>query len=531
MIVAIALALAAQMPLGPIVTAGANQGFHNAVLAVEDQLQIGNFEAAKRLMSSLPKRALKLKWDDSKVPAAYRPAFAAARDAALKEWDMLVLDMDAKVVTSGGDLEISFEQTLQDNEQGIPMGASVTPSPDPAEPRIHAILALTRGRPSQPVTVTEVRNEVLFALGAYFGLERSHFAGTASARTDLPTLGQARVGQSDIRTAMRNLDVVDRLADAIAKKQKVEAARPRIQLDVIRMQLDPATQGEPVKFSIQVTNSGNAPLDMRFIPDCGCLSPSYSPRVDPGRSAVVAVNVDTVNFVGELRHRLYVYSNDAEFPFRDLPVAIDVEPLYRFLRFGPSVLQMTDKGVDTEVILVVSDKANFQFGEPSIVGVTGTAKMAPWEGEIEVDGKPKRKMKGYKIQVHLDRSPVPGRTSANIDITTNHDVFKLLRHTIQAQRGILVMPESLYLGEIARTPTVAALLVSRPGYPFKITKVVSDNPSIKATARAQEDESEYRISVEYDGKSDFGALNATLTIFTNDPKQPKVFATVRGLVR
>lgn len=531
MIAALALALTVQLPLGPVVPAGSNRAFHAAVLAVEDHLQGGNFDAAKRMAAVLPQRKFKLQWDDAKVPAAYRASFAAARDAALKEWSMVLLDVEPKIVPSGGDLKISFEQTLPENQDGIPQGATFSPSPDPVEPRLHAVLALQRGRPGQPTTALDVRNEVLFAIGSYLGLERTHFAGTAASRTDLPTLGQARAGQNDIRTANKNLEITDRLLDAIAKKTRLEAARPQLQLDAVRVELPPATQGETVKFSIQVTNSGNAPLDMRFIPDCGCLGPTYPPRIDAGRSAVVSVNVDTVNFVGELRHRLYVYSNDAEFPFRDVPVSIDVEPLFRFFRTGPGVIQMTDQGADTEVFLVLSDKANFKLSEPALVGVTGSAKMTPWEGEVALDGKPKRKFKGYKLNVHLDRSPALGRISANIDITTDHDVFRILRHSLQAQRGILVLPESLYLGEIARAPMIAAFLVSRPGIPFKIVKIESDHPSLKATAREQGDSSEYRVSVEYDGKSDFGMLNATLTIHTNDPKQPKVYANVRGLIR
>ncbi len=532
MIAILGLAWALQAPLGPIVPAGANRSFHEAVLNVEDALEKGQFDVAEKAMRALPKRKFTIRWDDSKVPESLRESYARARDQAISRWTTGVSDMTPEFVKTGGDLVVSFAPSLPDNADGFPAGAAQVFSTSPSDPRLEDVISLSRGRPAQPTTANEVHNEVLYAIAAYVGLERTPFSTAASFRNDQPGAGQISIGQTDAFGWRRLFDVVDKLAEAIHKKAKLTAARPRLQYDTAKIVLPNAVQGEPVKFTIAVTNAGNAPVNFRFQPDCGCLNPTYSPILDPGRTGMVTVFIDTVQFVGELRHKFYVYANDADFPMRELPVQIDVAPLYRLIRTGPSVQQFRENGFQTDVYLALAEQAKFKVLDSRLDGLKGEVTMTPFEGEVETErGKPKEKIKGFKYHIDFEPSPLSGRLLATLSIKTDSEILPVLRHNIMAQHGIVALPESLYMGEIPHGVSFATMLVSRPDLPFKIQKIESDSPYLTAKAVAQSTGDEYRVSVRYDGRGDYGKFQANLTIFTDDPKQPQLVVPVSALIR
>lgn len=530
LIAAIVLASGPSQGMAPAVPAGTNQSFLEAVLKVEDALEKGDFAAASRALSALPKRKLRVKWDDKAVPAGFRAGFAAARDAALQGWQSFIADYHVEIVPDKADLVFQFSDDLPESPEGLPAGAVHMFSVDPADPRLVTVIGTKRGRPSQPASAQDVRNEVTYAVSAYYGIERTHFPGTASFRSDLPLVGTTMVGQGEALMLGRIFRVVDRLAEAVAKKEKLVAARPRMQLEPLRMDLPPANQGDPVRFSIQVTNSGNATLNFRFVPDCGCIAPSHAPTLEPGGSTVVTVNVDTVNFVGELRHKFFVFSNDPEIPYREFPVSIDVEPLFRFVRPGPSVVQMGETGAETTIYLLFNPASKMVARDARLEGNAGSVHGEPWEGEITDRGK-KLSGKGMRYHVKLARTPVPGRTSAALVVSTDNVNFPVVRTTIFAQRGIVALPEAVYFGEIPKSAAVASTRISRPDLPFKVLKVETDRPFLKATVKAEPGGAEYRVVVEFDGNADFGPLQATVTVTTDDPKQPKVVIPVMGTIR
>lgn len=522
-----------QLPLGPTTPVGTNRSFQEAVLAVQDQLEKGQFDAAKRALTAVPRPDMTILWDVKGIPENLRETIRESRDVALAHWRQYFSDIKPKVVESGkADLVFRFTETLPDTEEGFPGAAAHVFSTAPGEPRLEATIALYRGRPKQLSTSAEFHNEVMFSLASYIGLERTPFTGSGAFRTDQTGAGRTQFSPFELGTVKRTLELVEKLQELVATKTRVEAPRPKLQIEPLSLKLPDANQSDPVKFTIQVTNAGNAPLSFRFQPDCGCLSAHYSPVLEAGQTAMVTGFVDTVNFVGKLRHKFYVFANDAEIPYREFPVAIDVEPMVRIVRPGLNVLQLTDSGVSTEVFLVMSPKAKIELGEARVEGMTGEVESSDWEGELEVvPGEPKRKVKAIRYRVKLAPSPLPGRLQATLSIPTDSPVIPLLRHNIFVQRGIVAQPESLYMGEIPQARTAASFLLSRPGIPFKVLGVTTTSPFFSAKAAPNADGSEYRITVEFDGKGDPGTIDVTVTIQTDDPKQPKIEVSVRGIVR
>lgn len=522
-----------QLPLGPTTPVGTNRSFQESVLAVQDHLEKGNFDAAKRALTAVPQAEMTILWDTKGIPESLRETVREARDVALGQWRQYFSSVKPKFVDSGkADLVFRFTDTLPDTAEGFPGAAAHVFSTAPGEPRLETTIALYRGRPKQLCSSSEFHNEVMFALVSYIGLERTPFTGSAAFRTDQTGAGRTQFSPFELGTVKRSLELVEKLQELVATKTRIEAARPRLQIEPLSLKLPDANQADPVKFTIQVTNSGNAPLSFRFQPDCGCLSANYSPVLEAGQTAMVTGFVDTVNFVGKLRHKFYVFANDAEIPYREFPVAIDVEPMVRMVRPGLNVLQLTDSGVSTDVFLVVSPTAKIELGEARIEGLTGEVETSDWEGELElVPGEPKKKVKAIRYRVKLAPSPLPGRLQATLSVSTNSPVIPLIRHNIFVQRGIVAQPESLYVGEIPQARTAASFLLTRPGVPFKVLGVTTNSPFFTAKATPNADGSEYRITVEFDGKGDPGTIDVTVTIRTDDPKQPTILVPVRGIVR
>lgn len=527
-----ALALG-QLPLAPVTPVGTNRSLLEASLAVQEHMEKGEFDKAAQAMEAMPKPNPVIRWDLKGVPENLHDPLKDARDQVFAQWGQFFTQVKPTFVESGkADIVFSFTEKLPETEEGFPAAAAHVFSTDPSEPRLETTIALYRGRPAQLSTPSDIHNEIMYAMVAYFGHERTPFPGAGAFRTDQPGASRSQFTAFEMGTIKRTFELVEKLNQLIKDKVKVEAARPKLQVEPISLTLPNAVQAEPVKFTIQVTNPGNAPLTFRFQPDCGCLSSHYSPILEPGRTAMVTGFVDTVNFVGKLRHKFYVFANDADIPFREIPVAIDVEPLVRMVRPGASVLQMGDNGTTADVFLVVSPTAKIQLGDATIEGLTGEVTEEEWEGELEViPGEPKRKVKAIRYRVQLNPSSLPGRLQATLAVPTDHPVLPLLRHNIFVQRGIVAEPESLYLGEIPNARTSATFIVSRPGVPFKVLEVTTNSPYFKAVATPNADSSEFRVTVEFDGKGIPGIVETIVTIRTNDPKQPRIEVPIRGIIR
>jgi len=516
----------------PLIPPGTNRSFHEAVLAVEESMSKGDFEAAKRQMKALPRLDATITWDDSKVPASLRPVFLEARDRAVKAWKASGLPVDFKFGPKGH-LVFSFDDVLPDTELGIPAGAGHLFSYDPEEPRLRTVIGMTRGKPSIKLLPSEVTNEVAHAIALYAGLEPSRGAGTVRFRTDMPSNGFLPVTEGDVFLAGRVLKVVDTLNRGIEKKVKFEPKKPKIFLEVSSVTQPNVIQGEAQSFSLAVTNNGEGPLTLWVEPDCSCLAPNAPNLIAPGQTGLIRVQVNTVDWVGKLRKYLYVYSNDLDFPFRQIPVDVDITPLYRLIKPGPQVVQMTDAGAEVEFLFWSPDLNKMKPEQARLSGMQGEVEMIDWEGEAADPElrEESQKRKGMKIKVNLPARQIFGRVPVTLTLSTNNPMFPVIRSSIMVQRGVVALPERVYLGEIPKAATRATFILSRPETNFKIKKLSTDSPHVTVTARPVKGEWEYRVDIEIDGKMDIGFFNANVLIETDDPQQPQLIVPIEATVR
>jgi hypothetical protein len=534
MITALLLLVAAQdVQFGPTLPPGANRAVGEAVISIEEKLEKGDFAGAKAELRLLPKRTVTIHWDDNAVPKDRRAEFTQARDEALAAWKAGISGLDFKF-GKPADLAFSFVKDLPVSEESsMPAGAVHSFSTGEKDPRLETVIGLNRGRPLDPIDASDLYNEVAYSVGSYLGLERAVTFGSFSSRTDQSVPTRTRISSSDVLIIRRIETALAELRAAVQEGVKLVPARPMLQVQPAKLTLPKVSQGEIAKFTIQVTNIGNAPLTMRVQPDCGCLVANFPSTIQAGRSALIEGAIDTTEFVGHLKKKLVFFTNDAERPSREIPVDVVAEPLVRLIVPGTGVYQMSESGAEVDAFMYFNGPADFKPVSARVDGVPAEVSIEPWSGMLadpELE-EPEKQRQGYRIKLKMKSIGLPGRIPASLVVDTDSPKFRQFHRGLQFQKGIVALPYQLYMGDVGKDPRRFSFLVSRPETGFKIKSVESDNPFITATTKPVRGEWEHRVSVVYNGKADFGPLEGLLTIHTDDPVQPVIRVPVRGMVQ
>ncbi len=527
------LAAAAIAPLfGPTLNPGVSTEFQREVLTVTDALQKGDFEGARKALAFTPTGELTIEWDDHNVPAADRPQFLAARDRALQMWANFNALIHPKIVAKGGVLKFSFEKELALNpETGIRAGYAALFGDNPAKPRLEVVIGLTRGEPAVRSRPTEVYNEIAHGVGVYYGLAESPYIGTFMGRSDLPTERENMMGYEG-NAAKANLKAIDELRGRIDKRQRVTSARPHAVMDPLSFDGGDITQGDQYAFNFQLTNTGNAPLTYRIVPDCTCYTVLPGEVIQPGTSFVIHARMDSTNYSGELHHRIAVFTNDIDVPVRVMPFTIRVQPRYRLIFDAPEVKMVANGPTTLTAYLFSAADRPIKATAARVMGIPGTVTIAPWKGEL-ADPAMKEGAKlrqGTKLTLTINPSGIVGRSALSLEVDTDDKAFGRVRTSQTVQRGIAALPGQVFFGEVS-SPYTTSFLLSQPGRAFQILSMTSDSPYVKAIGSTPHGVGEYKVEVKYLGGAPVGFFNAILTVKTDDPNQPVVKVPIQAVIR
>ena len=521
--------------LGPMMPPGVNPQFQAAAMAVEESLSAGEFDKAAKEASLLPKMQFTVQWDDSKVPADLRGEFKSQRDKAIEEWSKIT-QANIKLGNDHPDIKFDFVDVLPNPPaSGIPAGATYFWSDNPGDTRLETVIGLKRMTPPEDINPVNVHNEVAAAIGSYFGLTTQPFPGTFMGRSDMNGQQANLPIPQEMLLARDDLNIVQTLRLAVEKKKRLTPAHPKVFFDPKQLELGTVVQGDPTLFSIQITNNGNAPLAMRFQPDCGCVMTEETYHViEPGSTFLLKGGFNTLQTVGEIHHTLLVNTNDMDQPNFMVPVSIHVSPRFRFILPQGNVYKLPEGGITFPVYLVLSDNSGIMPKDAQIAGVPGDVSFEPWSGVLPDPGMnegPKERH-GYKLTVHLNgQLPAPGRDPITLWMSTDNSKFPTLQTNFFAQRGIVVQPPELYMGEVAPGVRKYSLVVTGPAKSFQIKKVTSDWPHVTFDFYPEGDGTTYRIQATYDGKAPVGPVLGNVTIETDDKDQPTITIPIKATIK
>jgi len=114
---------------------------------------------------------------------------------------------------------------------------------------------------------------------------------------------------------------------ALAAAAPAQAKKPRAVFKAMSHDFGKVKQGDVVSHEFTFRNEGDAPLVVEKIETtCGCTAALVSEkRIGPGRDGKIKTTFDTRGYSGRLSRYLYLVSNDAENPRRELSVSADIE--------------------------------------------------------------------------------------------------------------------------------------------------------------------------------------------------------------
>lgn len=114
---------------------------------------------------------------------------------------------------------------------------------------------------------------------------------------------------------------------ALAAAAPAQAKKPRAVFKALSHDFGKVKQGDVVSYEFSFRNDGDASLEVeRIETTCGCTAALLSEkRIAPGRDGKIKTTFDTRGYSGRMTRFLYVVSNDAESPRRELSVSADIE--------------------------------------------------------------------------------------------------------------------------------------------------------------------------------------------------------------
>lgn len=503
---------------------GTSEEFQSTAREIQSAAAAGDFDLAGHLAMGLPKREIVVQWDDTEVPDSLKVSYRNSLDAAIAALADTSLNLKFEVSSARPDIRFVFVPDMMAEPGQAPPALASFHSLDPTEPPVEIVLAVGRGVELAPSSAIDIQNEVLYGLGVYLGLARQPRPGTAMGRTDGVSPLRNRFSPGEIRLAQHNLTISELLRKSIADRTAPELQDPLMTVQPIAIDIERPVQGTVVFLDMQVNNLGEADLNYSIVPDCGCFAFEYPTTIGPGRSELVRIAIDTLEFPGPFEKAFYIYSNDPERPVHRIPVTGFVRPVFEFSGIDGSVLHLDSLEGDLEVTLTLQPEFKATILDISLAGVVGSASYE------QVSEGSENEPRVYKIRVKPSLTGNQRRVSSTINVATDDSRFRVLRYGFVAQDGIAAQPSMIYFGEVGAGEFEAWAIIDQPGRPFNVTGVRSTTEYFEARYEKVSD-TRYRIYVKFKESAPAGSSVGSVVVSTDKANQPTIEIPVQAFRR
>lgn len=499
---------------------GTSEWFQQGVAKVV-QLSAENKKAeARALLDRFVDGNIAVEWHDEALSPDLRARLQAERELVFSDWRNSMPKLAVKYVKSGGDLRFDF---TNGSEGGVKIDGSTTFDSGPLM-RVEMAAGENRG-------LAAIHNDLSYGFGRYMGLSDLPFPGFIMSHPLVAT-DRMRPPQLEFGFAIPVFNYVDQLRIRIANGQKLDQKGGTLELKTPSLTSPDVVQGTHPQFSIQLKNVGPGALRYLLIPDCSCFSITGVAPLRAGREASIDVSMDTTEFGGPQHKKLYLVSNDPKAPVTEIPVEVGVIDRYRFLPEKGPLYIVPDGGMKVETYLFFPNDKPFNITSTRVDGMPAEVAVEPWQGDLADPNRkePASHRIGYKVSVDIKDLPISGRLGTTIRFITDDPTFGQIMYPIFLQKGIMVSPNNVYLGEVGAA-TEAIFLLTRPGKPFQILSATSSSDHLKVSVDTSKIAADYRVHLIYDGKAPKGTYAATVDIKTDDPKQPVIQVPVTGSIK
>lgn len=305
---------------------------------------------------------------------------------------------------------------------------------------------------------------------------------------------------------------------------------PALKVLEVRQDLGTIEAGAKKDAVFPVRNAGGEPL--RFLSvtgTCGCLSPTYPPKLAPGARGEIRVAFEPQPlWSGKMEKRVKVKTDDPRHPDAELVLVADVIPYVRIEPPSPVVVQYRRGGTYTRDLVLTPREGK----KISISGPVGTSPGI----RARVD-PPGPADKTGSSHLHLDIGPFqgPGDVTTTVQLATDEPQLPRLPVVVVAlaQSGPVVTPREVYLKRFAaseRDTELARLQVFTRSGQLQLLGVETDNTGVKVTVDPKTPGKFYEVVLRYAGGWKPGPVSGNLRVRTDDPRDPVIPVQFHGTV-
>ena len=306
-----------------------------------------------------------------------------------------------------------------------------------------------------------------------------------------------------------------------ASSAEVSGQGPRIELVDPVHDFGTVTEGETVKHTFVIKNTGTSPLVIeRVRSSCGCTAAvTKESEVGPGKTTEVEVSFNTRGRMGPNSKTITLQTNDKNTPSAKLEIKAMIEQL---LAFQPSIVRLAvghneEQTMDAWLTGKLAKDAKLTLGE--VTGDTGVkiALTERKEGEESHVGV-RFTFKGTKV----------GRGNGTVSVKTGVESMPelTLRFDTTVMGNLQLRPRALYFDTQSPQRKERVLNITSKRDDLKVTaaRVVEGPYEAKVTKPETGPGFEVHVTLKAAGdkESPDANLNGKLEIVSNDPLEPKM---------
>ena len=513
-VIAAVLALAfPAVELGPVLPPRTSPYIMQLNYRVQKLISESKFDEASRELDGWPGRVIG--YDASALPASFSKSLAQA----VKIWED-AMDGKVKFVQSDKPLvTFGFEQSAK-------MGLA---APEWKDGKVRADIPLvwSEGTAMPQASMTWALAKAFgVALGLQPRSQRFTVMGFVMYQPEGAKFSTSiGVDASERALALEVFSARETLAQAIAKKQALNAAVPKLEVDKTYADGGNILQGTNGRFSFNLVNSGNVMLRMEWEVSCHCILVTPPASIPAGTNYTLEPQLETVDFRGPIDRHIMIYTNDPLNPVRDLTIHAFSMPEYRLLPDQLQVVWLKDEGETEFPLTFYPTPGNTVEAVNTQLSRTGvTANIVPWSGDVldPLFSKDPVKRTGSQVVLKFPADYKQGIDFLRVIVISNSKLHAYSEVNLQTQKGIVAQPKTVFFGTMRVGQTDTRTVSLEHGFtPFNIASVSAVGPFAARFEKDGDSGRKYKITI-FASPEKSGYINGKVIVKTDSAKYPSV---------
>lgn len=294
--------------------------------------------------------------------------------------------------------------------------------------------------------------------------------------------------------------------------------RPKIEVTPQVVDVGVVAQGAVINASVLVANRGDATLKVwQILPTEGGTRNPIKLDLEPGQEQVVALPpLDTSGFTGPIQKAILLFTNDPDHPQFNL---VQKALVWTFVEVLPRRFVRIDveEGSEQVATVVVASKDAFDI-----------LSAAADDPRLSVSFEP-AKQKGFaaafKLALRLAGRDPYKILSPQVVVRTSHPFAPTITLRVSGliRPVILVVPHEISFGIVDGTASRNVVVVfNGQGEGFSIQEPQIDDSAFRARVVALQPGKRFQLSIEVAAGARPGHHQATITLLTNESRQPRL---------